>query len=277
MQVNLYLSNLLINDELFLKDKNVVIIDVLRASSSMTVALAKGAKEIIPTDSASTAARVAKGRGNSVLCGEREGKIVEGFNLGNSPLEFTPEIVKDKIMVWSSTNGTVSVVRAKHSKTAVLASFLNISAVSEYIASLNEDVSIICSGKHGNISIEDTVCGGLLLIKLMKAIGKDLEGLGDPEQIAIELCKSYLIHSGKIANKTIQEMLSSTEHGRYLSSLGFAEDLEVCSKMDSVPYVPMFKNGVIKLKDVIESETNAKTKLKKINLVKDEKDSVNKA
>jgi 2-phosphosulfolactate phosphatase len=279
MQIQLLLSNQQINDELFLKDKNVVIIDVLRATTSMTVALANGAKEIIPTDTASTAARVAKGRGNSLLCGEKEGKIVEGFNLGNSPFEYINDDIKDKILVWSTTNGTVSIVRAKHAKLCVLASFLNISSVVDYLSSLEdgEDLYIICSGKHGNVSIEDAVCGGLILSRLMKAKGLDIEDVNDPERIALDLYRYYLQGSSKITNKSIHEMMTKTEHGKYLISLGFERDLEVCSKLDSIPFVPIYKNGVIKLKEVLESEENAKTKLKKVNLVKSEKDSVNKA
>ncbi|MCB0723049.1 MAG: 2-phosphosulfolactate phosphatase [Ignavibacteriae bacterium] len=277
MNVNLFLSNNLISDDLFLKDKNVVIIDILRATSSMTIALANGAKEIIPTDTASTAARIAKGRGNSLLCGERDGKIVEGFNLGNSPFEFTEDAIKDKILVWSTTNGSVSIVKAKHAKTAVLASFLNISAVVDYISKLDGDLNVVCSGKLSNVCIEDVVCAGLLLMKLGKALGRELEGIDDPEQIAIDLCKFYFASSGRVSSKAVQEMLQITEHGKYLSSLGFGHDLEVCSKIDSLPFVPLFRNGVIKLKEVIESEDSAKTKLKKVNLIKDEKDSVKKA
>lgn len=278
MRIHLLLSNQQITDELFLKDKNVVIIDVLRATTSMTVALANGAKEIIPTDTASTAARVAKGRGNSLLCGEKEGKIVEGFNLGNSPFEYINDDIKDKILVWSTTNGTVSIVRAKHAKLCVLASFLNISAVVDYLTEIDgEELYIICSGKQGNICIEDAVCGGLLLSKLMKSLGKDIEGINDPEMVALDLYRYYLQGTGKISNKYIHDMMINTEHGKYLISLGFERDLEVCSKLDSIPFVPIFRNGVIKLKEVIESEDNAKTKLKKVNLVKSEKDGVNKA
>lgn len=277
MQVHLYLTNHLISDDLFLKDKNVVIIDVLRATSSMTVALANGAKEIIPTDSASVAARIAKGRGNSLLCGEKDGKIVEGFNLGNSPFEFTEDIIKDKILVWSTTNGSVSIVKAKHSKSVALASFLNLSAVVDYVSRMDGDLYVVCSGKQSNICIEDVVCAGALLMKLSKVIGKDLEGVGDPEQIAMDLFKFYFASAGRISNKAIHEMLESTEHGKYLASIGFGTDIDLCSKLDSLPFVPLFRNGVVKMKEVMESEDSAKTKLKRVNLVKDENDSVKKA
>ncbi|MBL0107688.1 MAG: 2-phosphosulfolactate phosphatase [Ignavibacteria bacterium] len=85
--INILLTQSLVQDDLTLKDKNVIILDVLRATSTIAVALTNGAKEIIPTENIATAVRVAKGSKNSILCGERNGKIVDGFNLGNSPLE----------------------------------------------------------------------------------------------------------------------------------------------------------------------------------------------
>jgi 2-phosphosulfolactate phosphatase len=185
--------------------------------------------------------------------------------------------VKDKILVWSTTNGSVSIVKAKHAKTATLVSFLNISAVVDYVSKKDEDIYVVCSGKHSNICIEDVVCAGMFLIKLMKAIGRDLEGISDPEQISMDLFKYYFASAGRVSNKALHEMLENTEHGKFLSSIGFVQDLDLCSKIDSLPFVPLFRNGVIKLKEVMESEDNAKTKLKKVNLVKDEKDSVKKA
>ena len=110
--INVILIQSVIHDDLQLKDKNVIILDVLRATTTITTALAHGAKEIIPTESISTAVRVAKGSKNSLLCGERNGKIVDGFNLGNSPFEYSPEAVKDKSLIFSTTNGTTAIIKS---------------------------------------------------------------------------------------------------------------------------------------------------------------------
>ena len=110
------MSQSLVPDELTLKDKNVVVVDVLRASSTILTALVNGAKEVIPAENVSVAARISKGLGNSVLCGERNGKVIEGFKLGNSPFEYTPEIVKSKSLVFSTTNGTVAISKSKFAK-----------------------------------------------------------------------------------------------------------------------------------------------------------------
>ena len=279
LDVKVYLSHSLISDELSLKDKNVIVIDVLRATSSMTVALSNEAREIVPADSVSTAARIGKGAGNSLLCGERDGKMVEGFNLGNSPAEYAVDVVKEKSLIYSTTNGSVSIVKAKHSKNCILASFLNISAVTEFFAKLNEDFIIICSGKLNNFCMEDAVCAGFLLNKLTKALGSDFFEPEDPETIAMDMSKYYLGNTINVSDKKVEDMLGATHHGRYLKSMGLENDLRICSKIDSIPYLPLYNGGIIKLKEVIDSENSNKLKLKKINLNagKEENDTVKNA
>jgi 2-phosphosulfolactate phosphatase len=271
LNINVYLTNSLISDELTLKDKNVVVIDVLRATTTMTIALANGAKEIIPADTATKAARIAKGAGSSLLCGERAGKIIEGFNLGNSPLEYTPAAVKDKSLIFSTTNGTGSIVKARHAKSCVLASFVNLSVVAEYINSLHEDVIIICSGKLSNFAIEDAVCAGLIIDKVMSTtVGEYMTN--DPEIACLSLNNYFIGGIGSAKNAEIHKLLSECEHGKYLDSIGFKEDLEVCARLDSVGVLPVVKNGVIKLKEAFENETSQKSQMKKVNLSKKEQD-----
>lgn len=261
-KAEVYIAQSLIKDELTFKGKNVIIIDILRATSTMTVALANGAKEIIPAESISIAARIARGSNYSLLCGERGSKIVEGFDLGNSPFDYKQEKINGKSLIFSTTNGTISIAKSKLAKSCVLASFLNLSKVIEYIKELNEDVTLICSGKLNNFCIEDAVCAGVIIRKLME-YDKSME-ISDPEFAVMKLGKSLAMSAGKIAPEKILEMLKNSEHGKYLSSLGFEKDLEFCSNVDSYPYLPMFAKGVIKMKDKIEDETNIKASLKKI-------------
>ena len=115
-----------------------------------------------------TAARIAKGTGKSgLLCGERAGKIIEGFDLGNSPFEYTKEVIENKSLVFSTTNGTVSMHKARYASNCVLASFLNISVVAEYLNVLDADFTIICSGKLNNFCLEDFVYAGALIIEVI--------------------------------------------------------------------------------------------------------------
>lgn len=261
LNATIYLTHSLIADELTLKDKNVIIIDVLRATSTINVALSNGAKEVIPADTPTKAARIGKGAGNSLLCGERNGKIVEGFNLGNSPLEYAPETVKDKVLVFSTTNGTLSILKAKYAKTCVLASFLNIDRVVDFIKNLNEDFVIICSGKLNNFCIEDTVCAGMILKKLKK--NKIDLAINDPEVTSEVLAKHYLKDASSAQDDAILKMLNETEHGKYLISIGFEEDLKLCSKLNSYSALPMYQNGLIKLKEAFDNDALQKAAMKK--------------
>ncbi len=265
---NTYLTQSLIADDLVLKDKNVIIIDILRATSTMLVALANGAKEIVPAETAVIAARASKGRSGSLLCGERNGKIIEGFNLGNSPFEYTPETVKDKILVFSTTNGTVSVMKSKHSKNAVLASFLNIDAVVDFISGLNEDFVIVCSGKMNNFCLEDAVAAGMILILLFHLNGKSKYSIDDSGYAAVKLARHLLAKAGENHSERIHDILKKTEQGKFLALLGFQEDLKLCSEIDSYPHLPVYKNGIIKLKNAFESEASEKSKMKRVNIHK---------
>lgn len=271
INITVYLTHSLVTDELTLKGKNVIVIDALRATSTIPAALANGAKEVIPTENAATAVRVAKGSANALLCGERGGKIIEGFNLGNSPLEYTPEVIKDKSLVFSTTNGTVSISKAKYSKNCIIASFVNLKAIVEYLKELNEDFVIICSGKLNNFCIEDAVCAGMIINKL---IDKNEENyfLSDPENAVVNLAKSFAYEKSKISSTKVLNMMKLSEHGKYLVELGFENDLVFCSTIDSIPSIPMLKGGIIKLKEQFEGESNQKAQMKKLSLTTDKEE-----
>jgi 2-phosphosulfolactate phosphatase len=266
-KIDVYLTQSLINDDLFLKDKNVVVVDVLRATTTITVALSNGAREIIPAESVTIAARISKGLGKALLCGERDGMIVKGFNLGNSPFEYKSYVVKDKSLIFSTTNGTVSITKARHAKSCVLASFVNLSPAVEHIKSLEGDVIIVCSGKLNNFGIEDAVCSGVIINNLLSDEKLNYE-LNDSAYACLRLAKILATKIGKPDTRKIFEMLKESEHGKYLISLGFGEDLKLCSEIDSYTQLPVYYNGTIKLKEKIESETSEKSQLKKIKISK---------
>ena len=266
-KIDTYLTQSLIKDDLVLKDKNVIVVDVLRATTTITTALENGAREVIPAESVTTAARISKGLGNSLLCGERGGKVVEGFNLGNSPFEYKSEIIKGKPLVFSSTNGTLSITKARLSKSCALASFINLSKAVEYIRNINNDIVFVCSGKLNEYCIEDSVCTGLIIYYLMKSDINKYE-LDDSSLASLHLAKHLIIKFGKPVEEKILTMLKNSEHGKYLISLGFAEDLNYSSKIDSVPQLPVYHNGTIKLQEAIENEINQKLPLKKMKISK---------
>jgi 2-phosphosulfolactate phosphatase len=260
------LSQSLIQDDLVLKDRNVVVIDVLRASSTILTALVNGAKEIIPAESVSVAARISKGLGNSILCGERNGKVIEGFKMGNSPFEFTSEAVTGKILIFSTTNGTLSITKSKFAKNCVIAGFMNLNTVANYLAELDEDFTIVCSGKLNDFCIEDAVAAGMLIARLNELKGKSNYQLLDSGYISYKLAKLLAYKSTKPDKAKILNMLKDCEHGKYLASLGFEEDLKYCSELDKYDKLPFYKNNVLKLKETFESEANEKSKMKRVNI-----------
>ncbi|RCK71920.1 MAG: putative 2-phosphosulfolactate phosphatase [Ignavibacteriae bacterium] len=228
-------------DEIFLKDKNVVVIDVLRSSTTIVHALNNGARIIIPVPSIESAVKISGSAfGDVVLrCGERNGRMIEGFNLGNSPLEYKEEVVKGKTIIFYSTNGSPTITKSRYAKNLLVAGFVNITAVAEYLASLNEDFYIICAGNQNSFCIEDVACAGMLISKVENISGKKLE-YNDASNAA------YLLY--KIHSRSILKLLRQSDHGKYLSEIGFREDLKVCAAVDSVPKIPTLIDNSLILK-----------------------------
>lgn len=236
MKINLHFSPGTV-DELYLSDRTVVVIDVLRATSSIITAMGNGAQEVIPVGSIEFAMKISGNLfgGRTLLAGERNTIQIEGFNLGNSPLEFTPETVKDKSVVIYTTNGTKALVKTRFSEQTIVCAFLNLQAAAEYLLRTGKDVEIICSGRNNQFSLEDTVCAGLL-IKLLQSLGS--YDISDSASAAILLANNY--------GADISGMMRNSEHGKILLENGFAEDIEYCSQVSVSQVVPIFISNIIK-------------------------------
>ena len=228
-------------DELALRDTTVVAVDVLRAGTTVITALANEAREVIPTSTVEAAAKISGNLTGSVtlLAGERNGKIVEGFHLGNSPREFTAERVRGKSIVFSSTNGSPLFLKAKYAREMAVCSFVNISAVKGFLKKHSGDAHILCAGNGGGFSMEDAVCAGML-IHLLSEDGTVELGLDDAGMAALLLYRA--------AAKDLAGMMRQTAGGRYLESIGFAEDVALCSAIDTVPVLPVLDGTVLRLR-----------------------------
>jgi len=226
-------------DELFFTGKTTVVIDVLRASSTIITAFSNGAKEIVPVGTVEFAVKVSGGifGGQTLLGGERNTKKIEGFALGNSPSEYSKEIVNGKSIVFYSTNGSRAIVKAKYSANLFVCSFNNLMALAKHLKKLNEDVTILCAGNNNFFSLEDSVCAGMLVSKLVTEIKK--VDLTDSSTCAITLFKSF--------GKNILKMLSETEHGRLLIDNGFKDDLKDCAELDNTGVIPFYSEGALKV------------------------------
>lgn len=242
MKIDLMFCSSLL-DELHMRDKNVVVIDVLRSSTTIATALRNGAREIIPVDSIEKAVKVSGSLFGDVTLrgGERNGRMIQGFNLGNSPAEYTEAVVKGKSIIFCTTNGSVALSKSRHAKNLVVGAFVNMSAVVEFMASLREDVILVCAGRPlslGGFSLEDTVCAGMMVAGLESRENLALE-LSDPASAARTMYKAY--------GRSIQKMLKLSEHGRYLQEIGFGSDLKLCGEIDTVPVLPAWQETGVRL------------------------------
>ena len=238
MKINVLFTPV-IADDLYFTGKTTVVIDVLRASSTIVAALQNGAKEIVPVGTVEFAVKVSGGMfgGQTLIGGERNTKKIEGFALGNSPLEYTEDVVAGKSIIFYTTNGTKAIVKAKFSAGLFICAFNNISAVAKHLAMLDNDFEIQCAGRSNNFSMEDTICAGKLISEIEK-IKTDLS-LSDSAKASVALSKSF--------GRSIYKMLSETEHGKQLLENGFDDDIKFCSKLNISEIVPYFIGNVLKL------------------------------
>lgn len=237
MKIHVYFTlNRISEDQL--RGKRVVVIDVLRTCTTIATAFANGCREMIPAESVEAATALATDidRKSVFLCGEREGKLIDGFDLGNSPREYKEKIVRDKNIVFVSTNGSVALVKSRFSAVTVVGAFVNISAVTDYLLQGKGDIFILSAGSQGRFSLEDAVCSGMLLQGLQTKAENNFE-LNDSAVAAEVLLKKYA--------KRIKALLRNCDHGRYLTEIGFNKDLSVCAEIDSLHIVPVMQEGRI--------------------------------
>ncbi|MBU4602811.1 2-phosphosulfolactate phosphatase [bacterium] len=238
------LETLFIPEEIKNKElagKLVVVIDVLRASSTIVTALANGCNGFIPILSPEQAKEEAQQfeKERVLLGGEREGKKIESFDLGNSPREYKREVVKDKTIIFSTTNGVKTLEMVKDARRIIIGSFLNLQAVCNYCTNYQGDILIICAGKEGQFSLEDAACAGMIINSLRDVFP------GGHQEVDANLTAQLLY--GKFGNN-ILEILRKSQHGRYLESIGLGKDLKFCSQLDFFPIVPIFRDGIISIK-----------------------------
>lgn len=225
-----------------LSDKLIVVIDILRASSTIVTALAYGCRGLVPILSPEQAKEKAQQfkKEEVLLGGEREGRKIKGFDLGNSPREYQKEIVEDRMIIFSTTNGVKTLERVRGAFRIIIASFLNLQATFNYCSKFQGDILLACAGKEGYFSLEDTVCAGML-INSLRDIYSDTCQEVDANLTAQVLYKKF--------GNNILEMLRKSQHGRYLESIGLRKDLEFCSQLDIFNIVPIFRDGLISLNE----------------------------
>jgi 2-phosphosulfolactate phosphatase len=222
-----------------LREKSAVVIDVLRSSSTITTALMNGAREVIPVLTPAEGGQLASrsGRGMCLLCGEREGRKIDGFDLGNSPEEYSAERVNGRILIFSSTNGAGALLRAKAADRLYIGGFNNVNTIVKRLVEDRKSIVIVCAGKLDQFAIEDFVCGGKF-VNLLESRLKRSVVMNDGARAAALLHRHF--------DGSITQLLKSSNHGKYLISLEMEQDIEYCAKLDTHPIIPMFIEGKLR-------------------------------
>lgn len=221
-----------------------IIIDVLRATTTMTAALEGNVTAVFPALSIDDAFAIRTVRPGVLLCGEREGFRIEGFDYGNSPVAILEAPVQGREIVLTTTNGTRAVIAAGKAKHIVAGAIRNASATAEYVsqyinagiddeAGETEGIVVVCSGTNGRFSVDDVYAAGLVVAKL--------------ERIAEEMSDSA--HASRaLVSKSVSDVVNrrTCRHVRLLEDIGFGMDVEYAFQVDTSDIVPVFSNDAFR-------------------------------
>ncbi len=234
MKTEVFLTSSIVSEE-DVKDRTVVVIDVLRACSTITNALNNGARSIVPVADMAQAGKIASNldQQSYLLGGERGGVKIEGYHLGNSPLEYTPKTVRGRTIIFNTTNGTVAIDSARAAEHLLIGSFLNAGRVVDFIRDAGNDLTIICAGWRNRVSLEDTLCAGLMLYDLWE--GTEPKSVSDTAHIAF----SQYDHD----RENFREALLRCNHAQWLASQGHEDDVDYCLQLDALPVLPYYQDS----------------------------------
>lgn len=210
--------------------RTAVVIDVLRATTTIAAAMAAGAARVLPCRSPEEAREISAGLEprTVVLGGERHGLKIDDFDLDNSPLSYSADRVAGKTVVITTTNGTEAMGRASLASQLVAASFVNAASVSGWLADRAEPLAFICAGTEGKPSPEDELCAGLLIQRLAAA--------GRPLALSAAAAGA-LAEWQKVTS--LAQALRACYHARHLDGLGFAADVDYAARLDLLPVLPL--------------------------------------
>lgn len=212
----------------------VVIIDVLRATSTIATALRNGARSIVPVDSVAECIRIGK-QIDAVTAGERDGKIAEGLQHGNSPFDYPESFIKNKTLVLTTTNGTrlLHMALDKGAKEIITGAFANLNSVITYLKKKKMPVVLACAAWKDKINIEDALFAGAVIEELQ-------------DKFSINCDSSKIVHSlYKCAMPDLYEFMKSNHASHYerLSGYGLQKDIEHCLTFNTADVLPLYKEG----------------------------------
>mgnify|MGYP003575356678 FL=1 len=210
----------------------VVVIDILRATSSITYGIENGAEAIIPVMNVEDCLAYAdKGY---LLAAERNGEVVAGYDFGNSPFSYTAEKVAGKTIVLTTTNGTKAMHLAQERALQVIVgSFLNLSSICDYLKKENKDVLLLCAGWKDNFNLEDTLFAGAVIEQLQKEFS-----VADDSSVAA-------LDMYQLAKGNLREYLKKSSHSHRLIKLNIEEDVQFCLKLDVCQVIPVLEGEML--------------------------------
>jgi len=210
----------------------VVVIDILRATSSITYGIENGAEAIIPVMNVEDC--LAYADQGYLLAAERNGEVVEGYDFGNSPFSYTAEKVAGKTIVLTTTNGTKAMHLAQErAYQVIVGSFLNLTAICNYLKKENKDVLLLCAGWKDNFNLEDTLFAG--------AVVEQLQGdftVGDDSSVAA-------LDMYQLAKDDLRGYLQKSSHNHRLIKLNIEEDVRFCLKLDVCKAIPVLQGEML--------------------------------
>jgi 2-phosphosulfolactate phosphatase len=220
----------------------VLVIDVLRATTSIVAALANGARAVVPAESSDDALRLAQNleRNSVVLAGERGGEQIEGFALGNSPREMTSDAVGGKTVVMSTTNGTPALLATDAARPVLVGAITNFSAVVERVREQlteHDEFVILCAGRERMFALEDAYVAGRFASALVPGSARRGTEFNDGAIAALELVRRY--------GDRWRRAVSASAAARHLRHLGFKQDIDAATAVDTYEVVPLYSQRLV--------------------------------
>ena len=235
MKIDVYFTPLGVKEE-DLAGRGVVVIDVLRATTTIVTALANGAKAVVPAATSEEAVRLTANleKNGILLAGERKSLKIAGFQLGNSPREMTPEVVAGKTIFLSTTNGTPALVAAQAGAPVLVGGAVNFTALAERARALfteRSDLAIVCAGREKQFALEDAYTAGRLIKAVKKGVPPKKLTLNDAAQVSVDLTARY---------KNWRDALEQCDAARQLAEVDLAADVAFSAKADRFAAVPVY-------------------------------------
>jgi 2-phosphosulfolactate phosphatase len=229
--------------------RSVVVIDVLRATTTLCAALDNGARAVVPALAADEATALAQalGSGDVLLTGERSLGRITGFDLGNSPLEMTRTAVNGKLLVTTTTNGTRAIRATAGAREVILAAGVNLTTAgtrARQMLEANGDLLVLCAGRDDGFALDDAYLAGLMVVAAMGG-SRTRRGLNDAAIAAVDLVRRY--------GDRLDRVLTLSGAGRGLKANGYSADVEYACRIDSHPVLPVFHDRRITLAPVTNS------------------------